>query len=203
MLLKKLLPLLALFSFLSFSSSVFAYPWNYTGYEGVPGYEHLADEINYYLANTHLNPTYMTFAGQDSVTGEPYNATLYMDINRDYSEDRFGRSFYARYISGNIYGGLANIEGRAADYLTVSTQEGYASFGNGGQFWNFSEPFSYLRNGSYLHYTRYADNRTIYMGLIDWFEVPAGSTPVPEPATCLLISAGLAGFGYLRRRRMV
>lgn len=202
MILKKLLPLLALFCFLSFSSSAFAYPWNDTsGWEDIPGYEHLADEINYYLSLTHLNPTYMTFAGQSHDTGELFNATIYMDINRNYSENSFGRNYYARYISGNIFGGRSNIEGDASDYLTIPTQEGYAWFGGGGEFYNYSKPFSSFRVGDYLNY--HAMGVDINMTLIDWFEVPAGSTPVPEPATCLLISAGLAGVGYLRRRKMV
>jgi hypothetical protein len=142
----------------------------------------------------------MTFAGQSQRTGELYNATIYMDINRNYSENRFGRNYYARYISGNIFGGRSNIEGDASDYLTVPTQEGYAWFGEG-EFYNYSKPFSSLRVGDYLNYYRYAGGGDINMTLIDCFEVPAGSTPVPEPATCLLITAGLAGVGYLRRKK--
>lgn len=159
----------------------------------------MADKLNYYLSLTHLNPTYLTFAGQDANSGEPYNATIYMDISRDYSESKLGRGYYARYVSGNIFGTLSNLDGRAGDYLTIPTQEGSAIFNGGnGLFWNFSQPFSSLRTGDYLNFSSYSDT-LIYMSVTNWYEVPSSTAPVPEPGTCLLLAAGLGGLGFLRR----
>jgi len=169
----------------------------------------------------HENPTYLSFAGElnrfkDGTaygTGELYNAIFYIDYNRDVSTYRFpggtfdaSRSYYARYVSGNIFGDLANIEGTGEDYTPFGEngyQEGYISLTEPfGTFFNYSKTLSSIDIGDYLDYGILSDGNltgVIVMLCNGVTESPA-TTPVPEPATCLLVGAGLAGLGFVRKR---
>lgn len=152
-------------------------------------------------------PTYLVFAGTDTANVLRY-ATVYIDPQQMQYENELWRHFYARYVSGNIYGSMENIDGIATDFAQGKhpgndQPEGDLDFpGANGYFVNDHCYMSSVPVGDVFRFSNdiYDPNDDFTMTLVSALPAENVTAPVPEPATCLFIGAGLLGIWGARRR---